>query len=117
MKVNIKKALTILLFICAAPFAMAQETATEGEMHITKMDENSDLKMYVIERNVEGIGESSVVELQDVTKRSCEVLNEMGNTDIQWVQSYFTGNKIYCHSKIRDAIAHKIIRIWISVST
>ncbi|HET8674448.1 MAG TPA: DUF4242 domain-containing protein, partial [Blastocatellia bacterium] len=34
-------------------------------------------------------------ELQAISQKSCEVLNQMGPR-IQWVQSYVTANKIYC---------------------
>ncbi len=50
---------------------------------------------YVIEREIPGAGKSSAQELQDVSQKSCGVLQEMG-TQIQWVQSYVTDDKIYC---------------------
>ena len=96
MRTDLKKMCVLVLFAAISPLASGQETAAEGEMQITKYNDDSELKLYVIERNVEGIGSSSVADLQDVTKRSCQVLHDMGSTDIQWVQSYFTGNKIYC---------------------
>jgi hypothetical protein len=37
----------------------------------------------------------SAADLQGVSQTSCGVLNEMG-PQIQWVQSYVTGDKIYC---------------------
>lgn len=102
MKIDLKGAVLLLLCFCVSSVLMSQETAKEGDMNITKYDENSDLKMYVIERNVEGIGGSSVVDLQGITKSSCSVLHGMGNEDIQWVQSYFTGDKIYCIYKAKN---------------
>jgi len=33
--------------------------------------------------------------LQAVSQKSCDVLQEMG-PQVQWVQSYVTGDKIYC---------------------
>jgi hypothetical protein len=50
---------------------------------------------YVIEREIPGTGNLSKGELQGVAQTSCNVLNELG-TQIQWVQSYVTGDKIYC---------------------
>lgn len=50
---------------------------------------------FVIERQVNGVGRSSTTELQSMSQKSCDVLRTMG-TDIQWVQSYVTGDKIYC---------------------
>lgn len=50
---------------------------------------------YVIEREIAGAGELPAAELQAVSQKSCGVLREMG-PQIQWVQSYVTGDKIYC---------------------
>ncbi len=50
---------------------------------------------FIIEREIEGVGNLSKVELQGVSQKSCSVLNEMG-TQIQWIESYVTDNKIYC---------------------
>lgn len=50
---------------------------------------------YLIEREIPGAGKLSAQELQDISKKSCGVLRAMG-TQIQWVQSYVTDNKIYC---------------------
>jgi hypothetical protein len=50
---------------------------------------------YVIEREIAGAGDLSAEQLQGVSQTSCNVLNEMG-PQIQWVQSYVTGDKVYC---------------------
>jgi hypothetical protein len=50
---------------------------------------------YVIERGIEGAGDLSAEELQGISRTSCNVLEGMG-PQIQWVQSYVTGDKIYC---------------------
>jgi len=50
---------------------------------------------YVIEREIPGVGGFSAEQLQAVSQKSCGVLNQLG-TQIQWVQSYVTGDKIYC---------------------
>ncbi len=50
---------------------------------------------YVIEREIAGAGGMSAADLQGASQKSCQVLNTLG-TDIQWVQSYVTNNKIYC---------------------
>ena len=50
---------------------------------------------YVIERELPGVGSLSDEQLQGISKKSCGVLALLG-TDIQWVQSYVTGDKIYC---------------------
>jgi hypothetical protein len=50
---------------------------------------------YVIERDIPGAGKLSTAELKTVSQTSCAVLSKMG-PQIQWVQSYVTGDKIYC---------------------
>ena len=50
---------------------------------------------FVIEREISGAGELSPNDLQTISKKSCGILTELG-PQIQWVQSYVTGNKIYC---------------------
>ena len=50
---------------------------------------------YLIEREVPGAGSMSAQELQAISQKSCGVLQQMG-PQIQWVQSYVTGDKIYC---------------------
>ena len=50
---------------------------------------------YIIERNIPGAGELSTTELQQISQKSCCVLNEMG-PQIQWLESFVTADKIYC---------------------
>ncbi len=50
---------------------------------------------YVIEREIPGAGKMSPQDLQAVSQKSCNVLQNLG-PQIQWVQSYVTGDKIYC---------------------
>jgi hypothetical protein len=50
---------------------------------------------FVIEREIPGAGNLSAGELQAISQKSCGVLQNMG-PQIQWVQSYVTGDKIYC---------------------
>ena len=50
---------------------------------------------YVIERVVPGASKMTTADLKAMSQRSCDVLREMGS-QIQWVQSYVTDNKIYC---------------------
>jgi Protein of unknown function (DUF4242) len=50
---------------------------------------------FLIEREIPGAGDLSADELKAVSQKSCEVLSGMG-PEIQWVQSYVTGDKVYC---------------------
>ena len=49
---------------------------------------------YVIEREMPGVGQLSAEELRSASQNSNGVLAEMG-PEIQWVESYVTGDKIY----------------------
>ena len=57
---------------------------------------------YVIERSIPGAGKLSAAELEGISMKSCSVLRKMG-PQIQWVQSYVTGDKIYCVYVAPDA--------------
>ena len=50
---------------------------------------------YVIEREISDAGKLSAQELRAVSQKSCDVLSRMGS-QIQWIQSYVTEDKIYC---------------------
>lgn len=50
---------------------------------------------YVIEREIPGAGRLSTDELKAISQKSCGVLRKLGS-EIQWVQSYVTADKIYC---------------------
>lgn len=49
----------------------------------------------MIERNLPGAGNLSPQELQTIAQTSCNVINEM-DQPYQWVQSFVTGDRIYC---------------------
>jgi hypothetical protein len=51
--------------------------------------------MYVIERDMPGLSKLSPADLQAASQKSCSVLRNLG-PDIQWLQSYVTGDKMYC---------------------
>lgn len=50
---------------------------------------------YLIEREIPGAGDLSPEQLQAISQKSCGVLQGLG-PQIQWVQSYVTGDKITC---------------------
>jgi hypothetical protein len=54
-----------------------------------------EMKTYVIERDIPGAGQFTPEKLKDISKTSCSVLKDMG-PGIQWIQSYVTGDKIFC---------------------
>ncbi len=50
---------------------------------------------YVIEREIPGAGSLSHDQLHAISQTSCGVLRKLGS-EIQWLQSYVTDDKIYC---------------------
>jgi hypothetical protein len=50
---------------------------------------------FLIEREIPGAGNLTDQELQGISQTSCSVLQKLG-PQIQWVQSYVTGDKVYC---------------------
>jgi hypothetical protein len=64
-------------------------------MSIECDDEEDFMPKYVIEREIPGAAKLSAADLKGISQKSCGVLRKMGS-EIQWIQSYVTGNKIYC---------------------
>ena len=50
---------------------------------------------YIIERSVPGVHRLNAEGLKNLSKRSNEVLNEMG-PQIQWMESYVAPDKLFC---------------------
>jgi cell division inhibitor SulA len=50
---------------------------------------------FVIEREIPGVGKLTGEELRAISQTSCGVLSKLGS-QVQWLQSYVTGDKIYC---------------------
>jgi hypothetical protein len=50
---------------------------------------------FVIEREVPGAGNLSDAEVKEISRKSMKALRELG-PEIQWLQSYVTGDKVYC---------------------
>ena len=50
---------------------------------------------YLIERELPGVGKMTPQQLTAISQTSCGVLRKLGS-EIQWLHSYVTDNKIYC---------------------
>jgi len=68
---------------------------------LASMAQTTTMKTYVIERDIPGAGQFTPEKLKDISKTSCTVLKEMG-PQIQWIQSYVTGDKIFCVYKAEN---------------
>ena len=85
---------TLLFFIAAFTFVnCGYEKSKEEMLRPEALAENQ--HMYVIEREIPGAGTLTSEELKAISQTSCAVLEEMGS-EIQWLHSYVTEDKIYC---------------------
>jgi hypothetical protein len=50
---------------------------------------------FVIEREIPGAGTLTDAQWREASQKSVSVLKEMG-TQIKWLHSYVTGDKVYC---------------------
>lgn len=53
------------------------------------------MRKFLIERHIPGVAKMSLSDIRAVAKKSVGVLADLG-VDIQWVESYVAGDKIYC---------------------
>ena len=49
---------------------------------------------FVIERDIPGAGTLSERDLKAASQKSCRTLRDL--PEVQWLQSYVTGDKLYC---------------------
>jgi hypothetical protein len=89
--------IAIMLFTGYA--TMAQKATVSNNLKTTTTTE---MKTYLIEREIPGAGQLTPEQLKSISQTSCTVLKEMGPR-IQWIHSYVTGNKIYCIYKAENA--------------
>lgn len=87
---------TIMLF---AGFASVAQTTPE-KLNV-KSNNAPKMKTYLIERDIPNAGKLTPEELKAISQKSCQVLKDMG-PQIQWQQSYVTGDKIFCIYKAEN---------------
>ena len=87
--------IAIMLF---TGYASIGQTATVTNIPKTN---STEMKTYLIERDIPGAGKLTAEQLKAISQTSCTVLKEMG-PKIQWIQSYVTGDKIYCVYKAEN---------------
>ncbi len=95
MKTMTNRCILLAIFLFAGYLSMGQKTTTQNAKAATE------LKTYLIEREIPGAGSLTAEQLKSVSQTSCTVLKEMG-PQIQWIHSYVTGNKIFCIYKAEN---------------
>ncbi|MCO5948526.1 DUF4242 domain-containing protein [Mucilaginibacter flavidus] len=87
--------LAIVLFSSITAMAQTTKTDTLSKPNSAKM------KTYLIERDIPNAGKLTPEQLKAISQKSCSVLQNMG-PKIQWLQSYVTGDKIFCVYKAEN---------------
>ena len=59
------------------------------------------MKRFVIEREIPAVGTLDRDQLREAAKKSNSVLQQLG-PDIQWVESFVTGDKTFCVYLAKD---------------
>ena len=59
------------------------------------LDKETEVKRFIIERDIPGIGEMSITELCGAARASNEALSQLAPR-VQWQHSYVAENKTYC---------------------
>ena len=114
----------IIIMMLFAGYASIAQTTTSNHSATTK---TNSMKTYLIERDIPGAGKLTPEQLKAISQKSCSVIKEMG-PKIEWVQSYVTGDKIFCvykaqneelireHAKKGGFPANKIMEIHTGIS-
>ena len=110
MKNSISIAIAILM--SAGTVALSQSTAMadanlkDYSVEKTAKKKKTKLNTYVIERDMPGAGAMTALQLKEVSIVSNTVLEEQGS-NIAWLHSYVTTDKIFC---VYKAIDEKILQ-------
>ena len=88
----------IAFMLFAGYSSIAQKATTENN---SKISNKTEMKTYIIEREIPGAGNLTAEQLKAISQKSCGVLKLMGSK-IEWIQSYVAGDKIYCIYKAEN---------------
>ena len=97
MKPMIQQCMVFAFLLMAASASFAQSSKPNE----SKSTKTPVMKTFLIERDIPNAGQFTAEELKGISQKSCSVLKEMGPR-IQWIQSYVTGNKIFCVYKAEN---------------
>jgi hypothetical protein len=97
MKSIINRMVIFTILMITGYASSAQTTAS----NISSSPKTTSMKTYLIERDIPGAGKFTPEQLKSISQKSCGVLKEMG-PQIEWIQSYVTGDKIFCVYKAQN---------------
>lgn len=95
---NNRCALIIAIVLITLVSCDQSKSNSKNERSMKKTDE---MPTFVIEREMENVGNSTAEELKAGAKKSNLAIEELG-PDIQWKHSYVVKNKLYCVFKAKD---------------
>ena len=98
MKLTNRFNLLIAMMLFTGFAGMAQKSTVTNNSKNTKTTE---MKTYVIEREIPGASTLTGNQLKDISRNSCSVIKEIG-PQIQWVHTDVAGNKFYCIYKAEN---------------
>jgi uncharacterized FlgJ-related protein len=98
MKLIINRIVIFTILLITVYASAAQTTASNKSATTSK---TTSMKTYLIERDIPGAGKLTPEQLKSISQKSCSVLKEMG-PQIEWIQSYVTGDKIFCVYKAEN---------------
>ena len=98
MKSTINRIVIFTILLITGYASAAQTTALNKSVTTSK---TTSMKTYLIERDIPGAGKLTPQQLRSISQKSCSVLKEMG-PEIEWIQSYVTGDKIFCVYKAQN---------------
>jgi uncharacterized protein DUF4242 len=90
--------LVLVVILFAGTIAKAQTTAAKDS---SSKSNSTTMKTYLIERDIPNAGQLTPEQLKAISQKSNSVLQHMG-PQIQWIQSYVTGDKIFCVYKAEN---------------
>jgi hypothetical protein len=88
--------LVFAILFFASVTTLAQTTSSS-----TSKSTTTEMKTYLIEREIPGAGKLTPEQLKSISQTSCNVLKEMA-PHIEWIHSYVTGDKIFCIYKAEN---------------
>ena len=95
----IKKTSLLLIVVLFTSMAVRAQTTTVKDS--SSKSNPTKMKTYLIERDIPNAGKLTPDQLKAISQKSCSVLQHMG-PQIQWIQSYVTGDKIFCVYKAEN---------------
>jgi hypothetical protein len=90
--------LLLVIILFTGMIARAQTTTVKDS---SSKSNSATMKTYLIERDIPNAGKLTPEQLKAISQKSCSVLQHMG-PQIQWIQSYVTGDKIFCVYKAEN---------------